>query len=44
LQIIDADTDLPAFHSANIGSVQATVLRQLFLAPAIEQAKQAQVQ
>jgi len=44
LQIIHTDTDLPTFNSPDIGSVQAAVFRQLFLAPAVEQAKQAQVQ
>jgi len=44
LQVIDADTDFPPLYSADIGSVQAAVLRQLFLAPAFEQTKQPQVQ
>ena len=44
LQIINTDTDFPALDRADVGSVQPAVFRQLFLAPAVEQSKQAQVQ
>lgn len=44
LQIIDTGTDFPAFYCADIGSVQPAPLCQLFLAPAVQQAEQPQVQ
>jgi len=44
LQVIDTNADFTPLYGSDISSMQAAVFRQLFLAPAIEQAKQAQVQ